>query len=206
MACTCSGAGRFTSRLGGVSEGLFAGLNLGAHVADGGQRVWLRIVVSCVTTTTDSRTPLVDPGAWHHRLPVREVAEAQPAMPPQADAAVTRLAEVPLTVMTADCLPVLFCDRIGSVVATAHAGWRGLCDGVLEQTVAAMGVPTSEILAWMGPAIGPLAFEVGDEVRSAFVAQAPAATEEDLCAWYIRGEVAGRSLLFGSPTAECCGC
>ena len=72
---------------------------------------------------------------------------------------------------------MLFCDRAGSVVATAHAGWRGLCEGVLEQTVAAMGVPASEILAWLGPAIGPLAFEVGDEVWSAFVAQDPAAAE-----------------------------
>jgi hypothetical protein len=74
-------------------------------------------------------------------------------------------------VLTADCLPVLLCDRAGSVVAAAHAGWRGLADGVLEATVAAMQVPPEGILAWMGAAIGPQAFEVGDEVRQAFVAQ-----------------------------------
>ncbi len=179
----------FTSRLGGVSDGAFAGLNLGAHVAD---------EPACVAENRRQlceQLQLTQEPLWLTQVhgttvyPVREAADAQPAMPPQADAAVTRLAEVPLTVMTADCLPVLFCDRIGSVVATAHAGWRGLCDGVLEQTVAAMGVPTSEILAWMGPAIGPLAFEVGDEVRSAFVAQHPAATEA-----FVPGTSAGKWL------------
>ena len=77
--------------------------------------------------------------------------------------------------LTADCLPVLFCDRAGSVVAAAHAGWRGLAEGVLEATVAAMQVPPDQILAWMGAAIGPQAFEVGDEVRQAFVARHPEA-------------------------------
>jgi YfiH family protein len=72
-------------------------------------------------------------------------------------------------VLTADCLPVLLCDRAGSVVAAAHAGWRGLAAGVLEATVAAMAAEPEQILAWLGPAIGPQAFEVGDEVRQAFV-------------------------------------
>ena len=167
----------FTTRLGGVSVGVFSGLNLGTHVEDD---------PACVAENRRQlreQLQLTQEPVWMTQVhgtsvyPVREAAEAQPALPPQADAAVTRLAGVPLTVMTADCLPVLFCDRAGSVVATAHAGWRGLCEGVLEQTVAAMGVPASEILAWLGPAIGPLAFEVGDEVWSAFVAQDPAAAE-----------------------------
>jgi hypothetical protein len=80
-------------------------------------------------------------------------------------------------VLTADCLPVLFCDRAGSVVAAAHAGWRGLAGGVLEATIAAMNVPPGDILAWMGAAIGPQAFEVGDDVREAFIAQHAEAAE-----------------------------
>ena len=90
---------------------------------------------------------------------------------PEADASFTREAGRVCAVLTADCLPVLFCDRAGSVVAAAHAGWRGLADGVLEATVAAMQADPGEILAWMGAAIGPAAFEVGDEVREAFVAR-----------------------------------
>ena len=93
----------------------------------------------------------------------------------EADAAFSRQSGSVCAVLTADCLPVLFCDRAGSVVAAAHAGWRGLADGVLEATVAAMQVPPGDILAWMGAAIGPQAFEVGDEVRQAFVAQHPEA-------------------------------
>ena len=78
--------------------------------------------------------------------------------------------------MTADCLPVLFTNKQGTEVATAHAGWRGLCDGVLEQTVAKFECPHEDILAWFGPAIGPTAFQVGQEVIDQFVAQNPQAT------------------------------
>lgn len=165
----------FTTREGGESQGVFAGLNLGAHVADdpaavAANRHLLRESLHL------SREPV-----WLNQVhgtavyPVATELAAQPATPPTADAAVTRLTDVALTVMTADCLPVLFCDRAGTVVATAHAGWRGLCDGVLEQTVAAMQVPGQEILAWLGPAIGPRVFEVGAEVRAHFMQQDPAA-------------------------------
>lgn len=88
---------------------------------------------------------------------------------PQADAAVTRRASQVLGVLTADCLPVLFCARDGSEVGVAHAGWRGLAAGVLEATLAGLNAAPGEILAWLGPAIGPVSYEVGEEVRQAFV-------------------------------------
>ena len=87
---------------------------------------------------------------------------------PCADAASTRVAGAVCAVRSADCLPVLFCDRAGSVVAAAHAGWRGLSAGILEATIAAMDVRPADLLAWMGPAIGPARFEVGIEVLDAF--------------------------------------
>lgn len=90
------------------------------------------------------------------------------ATPPRADAAITRERGIVLTVRTADCLPVLFADREGSVLGVAHAGWRGLAAGVLEATVAAMAVPPATVAAWLGPAIGPTAFEVGGDVHHAY--------------------------------------
>jgi len=96
---------------------------------------------------------------------------------PEADACVASDAGVVLAILTADCLPVLFCSEAGDEVAAAHAGWRGLADGVLEATVSAMQTPGSQLLAWLGPAAGPEAYEIGDEVRDAFLAHdADAAT------------------------------
>ncbi|BCB27752.1 laccase domain protein [Sulfurimicrobium lacus] len=92
-----------------------------------------------------------------------------------ADGSVARKSGVVCAVLTADCLPVLLCDRAGTVVAAAHAGWRGLADGVVEAAVAAMAVEAGEVLAWLGPAIGPQAFEVGGEVRQIFMEHDPAA-------------------------------
>ncbi|HQU50757.1 MAG TPA: laccase domain-containing protein [Casimicrobiaceae bacterium] len=91
--------------------------------------------------------------------------------PPDADAAVVRGTGAALAVRAADCLPVLFADRGGTVAAAAHAGWRGLAEGVLDATVAAMGAAPGELVAWIGPAIGPRAFEVGRDVFDAFVGQ-----------------------------------
>lgn len=88
---------------------------------------------------------------------------------PVADAAVTRQAGVALAILTADCLPVVFASDDGQVVGAAHAGWRGLVGGVLESTVSAMDVPTSSIIAWLGPAAGPASYEIGAEVYDAFV-------------------------------------
>jgi len=89
----------------------------------------------------------------------------------RADAAVSFKAGQVCAVTVADCLPVLFCDRNARCVGAAHAGWRGLAGGVLEATVAALGCPPKELLAWLGPAIGPHAFQVGDEVRERFIRQ-----------------------------------
>jgi hypothetical protein len=86
-----------------------------------------------------------------------------------ADASYTRGKNTICTVMVADCMPVLLADERGEVVSSAHAGWRGLCAGVIEAAVAAMGVPAPRVLAWLGPAIGPGDYEVGEEVRAAFV-------------------------------------
>jgi YfiH family protein len=90
---------------------------------------------------------------------------------PEADAAVTRQPDRVLAILTADCLPVVFAADDGSVIAAAHAGWRGLASGVLEATVAAMGHPPGRVAAWIGPCIRQAAFEVGAEVREAFVAR-----------------------------------
>jgi YfiH family protein len=111
-----------------------------------------------------------------HGTHVVRIDDATPAHDePQADAAVTSTPGVVLAILTADCLPVLFAARDGSEVAAAHAGWRGLCAGVLEATVAAMRTAPADVLAWLGPAAGPQAYEIGAEVRDAFLAHDAAA-------------------------------
>ena len=168
-----------TTRHGGVSAAPFDSFNLGDHVQDDPAAVaanraalesalnviapcaaplWLRQVHGVTVVT-----PPLDPAARRHWVP-------------EADAAQTDHPGVPITVMTADCLPVFFTDLAGSRVAVAHAGWRGLCDGVLEKTAEHFVVP-EQVLVWLGPAIGPASFEVGDEVRAAFMAHDPAASE-----------------------------
>jgi len=102
-------------------------------------------------------------------------ADTAQAAPPQADGTIARTAGNVCSVLTGDCLPVLLTDRDGTVVAAAHAGWRGLAAGVLEAAVGAMRVAPASVLAWLGPAIGPQAFEVGDEVYAAFCDDDPAA-------------------------------
>jgi YfiH family protein len=156
-----------TSRMGGVSVPPWASFNLGDHVGDDPAHV-------AVNRARLRQQLPAEPG-WLKQVHSAHVVELGRDPDRQADAAFTRQPGQVCAVLTADCLPVLFCDRSGSVVAAAHAGWRGLAKGILEATVTAMRVPPGEILAWMGAAIGPQAFEVGDEVRQAFVERHPAA-------------------------------
>lgn len=114
-------------------------------------------------------------GTRVHRVEQPADASTAEGGEPEADAVVVRCTGVAACILVADCLPVLFADRAGTVVAAAHAGWRGLVAGVLERTLEAMAVPAGEVAAWLGPCIGPDAFEVGPEVRAAFVAADPAA-------------------------------
>lgn len=171
--------GFVTLRGGGVGSGAWGlpggaagGWNLATHCGDdpgvvARNREFLRKLLPA------------DP-VWLEQVHGRTVHVAQgspPERPPVADAAVTARRGVVLAVLTADCLPVLFTNPSGDVVGIAHAGWRGLVGGVLEATVEAMTRLSEDHrwIAWLGPAIGPACFEVGDEVREAFVASAPEA-------------------------------
>ncbi|MGH8234872.1 MAG: peptidoglycan editing factor PgeF [Rhodanobacteraceae bacterium] len=118
---------------------------------------------------------LRDEPRWLRQVHGTHVVIEPPHGEPEADAAVTRAPGVVLAILTADCLPVLFCADDGSEITAAHAGWRGLSAGVLENTLAAMETPRNRILAWLGPAIGAKSYEVGEEVRDAFLAHEAAA-------------------------------
>lgn len=115
---------------------------------------------------------------WLSQVHGTRCVEAEASAPGvEADASVARTPGVVCAVLSADCLPILLCDEAGCAVGAVHAGWRGLAAGVLEAAVAAMAIPGERLLAWLGPAIGPTAFEVGDEVRAAFVTDDPAAAD-----------------------------
>lgn len=182
-----------TTRHGGVSAGPYGlagglpgGLNLGTHVGDDAEAVagnrarlaahlpamphWLEQVHGCAVSTADDRN---------------DGAEV-----PRADASIATTPGHLCAIMTADCLPVLLCDAAGTVVGAAHAGWRGLCDGVIEATLARMTQRAGaqpQWLAWLGPAIGPREFEVGAEVREAFLAQATADERAAVDAAFVAG-------------------
>lgn len=157
-----------STRAGGASRPPYASLNLGDHVGDDPAAVALN--------RRRLRAFLPDEPKWLVQVHGTAVAQADQLQGPvEADAAVAFMPGTVCAVLTADCLPVLFCDRGGTRVAAAHAGWRGLAAGVLAASVAAMRCDAAEVLAWLGPAIGPQAFEVGEEVREAFVRDLPAA-------------------------------
>ena len=164
----------FTLRTGGVSGPPFDSLNIGAHVGDEAAAV----AENRRRVRTALRLP--DEPAWIEQVHGIEVLDLDAATTPGersrcADAAVTRCPNQVCVIQVADCLPVLLAVRDGSAVAAAHAGWRGLATGVLEATVASLAVEPAELIAWLGPGIGPAHFEVGDEVLSAFLARDTAA-------------------------------
>ncbi|MEX5489814.1 peptidoglycan editing factor PgeF [Pseudomonas fulva] len=168
-----------TTREGGVSLPPFDTFNLGDHVGDDPAAV------------AQNRLRLsgefdIQP-AWLKQVHGLAVADADPSRVVEADASWTNRPGIACTVMTADCLPVLFCDQAGTQVAAAHAGWRGLAGGVLEATLDRLNVPPAQVLVWLGPAIGPQAFEVGLEVRDAFTAVHPEAARA-----FVDGERPGK--------------
>ncbi len=160
-----------STRLGGVSPAAYNSLNLGDHVDDQPENVaanrQLLINIADLPDTPlwlrqTHSTQVIDSHHWQKDI--------------EADAIISTETNRVCAVMTADCLPVLLCDKQGRQVAAIHAGWRGLCDGIIEKTVAQLVGPPSDLLAWLGPAIGPAKFEVGEEVRGAFIAHSAQAT------------------------------
>lgn len=157
-----------TTRLGGISNAPYDTLNLGEHVNDDPMHV-------AANRQRLNRFVPAEP-LWLKQIHGVNVVDAgQASCLPEADAAYSRVGGAVCTIMSADCLPVLLCNEAGTVVAAVHAGWRGLLDGVVEAAVAAMQAPPASLLAWLGPAIGPQAFEVGGEVRSQFIVRDTAA-------------------------------
>ena len=150
-----------TTRIGGTSDGVYASLNLGAHVGDD------PVAVTENRRRFGAMCALPSEPRWLSQVHGADVAR-DPVARTEADAAYTASANTVCVVMVADCLPVVFASADGREVAVAHAGWRGLAAGVLENTAAAFEAPGREIRAWLGPAISAAAFEVGGEVKDAF--------------------------------------
>ena len=150
-----------TTRSGGVSLPPFDSFNLGDHVDDDPQAV--------AANRQRLKSELqVDP-VWLKQVHGVVVVQADPTQVAEADASWTATPGVACTIMTADCLPALFCNRDGTRVAAAHAGWRGLAAGVLEAAANSLEAAPADVLVWLGPAIGQPSFEVGAEVREAFI-------------------------------------
>lgn len=155
-----------TTRAGGVSRAPYDTLNLGIAVGDDPE---------CVSENRARfRALLPAEPRWLRQVHgIRVVDAATITTIVEADGSHTTAPGVVCVVQMADCMPVLFADRAGTRVAAAHAGWRGLAGGVLDEAVRALDTDPAELIAWMGPAIGPTAFEVGDDVRDAFLASSP---------------------------------
>lgn len=164
-----------TTRPGGHSRGPYASFNLATHVGDDPE------AVAANRQLLRQHLPVAPRWLTQVHGIVCVDVDAVPQSS-EADACVSRGVSHACAMLTADCLPLLLCDEAGSVVAAAHAGWRGLAAGVIEATVSGMGVAPKNLLAWLGPAIGPAAFEVGADVRAAFL-HADGAASAAFAAW-----------------------
>lgn len=164
-----------TTRESGFSNSVYAGLNLAHHVGDRPDSVNRNRDALAATLPGGTALQWL---AQVHGCKVIEASRIQDT--PSADASWTSANGIACTVMTADCLPVLFCSKDGSKIAAAHAGWRGLNQGVLEATGRALSVPPADLMVWLGPAIGPQAFEVGAEVREQFLCGYSTSTQDDV--------------------------
>ncbi|PHZ23632.1 purine nucleoside phosphorylase YfiH [Yersinia massiliensis] len=153
-----------TTRHGGISTPPYDSLNLGTHVGD----VTASVIANRQRLVALAGLPQMP--VWLEQVHGTRVLHLDGEVTPdvRADAVYSRVAGQVCAVMTADCLPVLFCSVKGDEVAATHAGWRGLCAGVLEQTLAQFNVAPASIMVWLGPAIGPQQFEVGEDVKQAF--------------------------------------
>lgn len=156
-----------TTRETGPSQDDFAAFNPATHVGDNADHVAL--CRRLMHKEIGDERPLL----WLNQTHGARVQQSYQSDTPEADAAVASSNDYACVVLTADCLPVLLCNRQGTQVGVAHAGWRGLAGGVLEATVAAMNCDPDDILVWLGPAISNAQFEVGPEVYGAFVAVHP---------------------------------
>jgi hypothetical protein len=213
-----------TTRENGASTRPWDSFNLAQHVGDDLDRVAENRALLQARLARLVSVPAL-PVQWVQQVHGSKVLRANLPLrepPPRADAIHTTSAALAIGVLTADCLPVLFCADDGSEIAVAHAGWRGLLGGVLEATLACFGTAPAAIRAWLGPAIGPCHFEVGAEVRSAFLAQAfPAdalatadafATADEPGKWFadlyalarIRLRRAGVCAISGQPVCTSC--
>ncbi len=156
----------------GQSQAPFERCNLGLHTGEDAA------IAQANRSAVQAALQLPAAPRWLRQVHGTGVVHCGPQAPseePQADAAVTGTPGAVLAILTADCLPVLLCTLDGHAVAAAHAGWRGLASGVLEAALAALPAPTARVLAWLGPCIGVASYEVGAEVREAFLARDPAA-------------------------------
>ncbi|GIU52332.1 peptidoglycan editing factor PgeF [Shewanella sp. KT0246] len=160
-----------TNRHGGVSKPPFDSLNLGLHVGDKASDVLANRAL------IQQRLSITAPLFWLEQVHGTEIVDCTHLsaaslvnnVPPKADGSYSSSPHVSLAIMTADCLPVLLCNKAGTEIAAVHAGWRGLCDGIIETAVKKFSCAPSELMAYLGPAIGPEAFEVGVEVKQQFV-------------------------------------